>query len=98
MGKRARSRTALLMDTVVTVLGVFGFLGFLVAARMDDANASPFDAMAYAWFFAFLVLKICLPWFRSRRVTSTRKRNALAPTDVIETERAMVQQLIRARP
>jgi hypothetical protein len=36
------------MDSVVTLLGVVGFLGFLIAARMDHANASPFDAMAYA--------------------------------------------------
>ena len=53
MGKRARSRSAIAADLAVTVMGVGGFLGFLVAARMDDANASPFDAMAYAWFFGF---------------------------------------------
>jgi hypothetical protein len=35
-------------DLAVTVMGVGGFLGFLVAARMDDANTSPFDVMAYA--------------------------------------------------
>lgn len=87
MGKRARSRTTSLFDMTITVLGVVGFLGFLVAARRDDANASPFDAMAYAWFFAFLVLKMCLPWFRSRRETSTRKRDALGPLDAIESER-----------
>ena len=79
MGKRARSRKALLLDNAVTVLGVVGFLGFLVAARRDDANASPFDAMPYAWFFAFLVLKMCLPWFRPRRATSARGQDALAP-------------------
>ena len=87
MGKRARSRKALLLDSAVTVLGVVGFLGFLVAARRDNANASPFDAVAYAWFFAFLVLKMCLPWFRSRRATSARGHYALAPLDAIGSER-----------
>jgi hypothetical protein len=87
MGKRARSRTALFMDSVVTVLGVAGFLGFLAAARMDDANASPFDAMAYAWFFGFLVLKTCLPWFRSHRAPSRREQYGLDPMNVVGSER-----------
>jgi hypothetical protein len=87
MGKRARSGTALFMDSVVTVLGVAGFLGFLAAARMDDANASPFDAMAYAWFFGFLVLKMCLPWFRSRRAPSRREQYGLDPMNVVGSER-----------
>jgi predicted MFS family arabinose efflux permease len=74
MGKRSRS--AMAADLAVTVMGVGGFLGFLVAARMDDANTSPFDVMAYAWFFGFLVLKLCLPWFRSKRIASKRKRSS----------------------
>ncbi len=40
-------------DLTVTVLGVAGFLGFLMVGRMDDANASPFDI------FAFVVLCVC---------------------------------------
>jgi hypothetical protein len=75
MGKRARSRSAMAADLAVTIMGVGGFLGFLVTARMDDANASPFDVMGYAWFFGFLVLKLCLPWFRSKRIASKRKRS-----------------------
>jgi len=75
MGKRARSRSAMAADLAVTVMGVGGFLGFLVTARMDDANASPFDVMGYAWFFGFLVLKLCLPWFRSKRTASKRMRS-----------------------
>jgi hypothetical protein len=76
MGKRARSRSAMAADLAVTEMGVGGFLGFLVAARMDDANTSPFDIMAYAWFFGFLVLKLCLPWFGSKRIASKRKRSS----------------------
>jgi hypothetical protein len=34
MGKRSRS--AMAADLAVTVMGVGGFLGFLVAARMDE--------------------------------------------------------------
>jgi hypothetical protein len=88
MGKRARSRSAIAADLAVTVMGVGGFLGFLVAARMDDANASPFDGMAYAWLFGFLMLKLCLPWFRSKRIASKRRRTAdPAPLEnVLEAE------------
>jgi hypothetical protein len=32
--------------------------------------------MAYAWFFGFLVLKLCLPWFRSKRIAARRRRTA----------------------
>jgi hypothetical protein len=72
MGRRAKSRTALNADLVVTVLGVAGFLGFLCAARMDDADASPHDVFAFAWFFAFCAIKACLPWFLSKRVAARR--------------------------
>lgn len=72
MGRRARSRTVLNADLVVTVLGVAGFLGFLWAARMDDANASPFDVFAFAWFFTFCAIKACLPWFLSTRFAARR--------------------------
>lgn len=72
MGRRARSRTALNADVVVTVLGVAGFLGFLWVARMDDADTSPYDVFAFAWFFAFCVIKACLPWFLSMRVAARR--------------------------
>jgi hypothetical protein len=54
--------------------------------RLDDANASPFDAVAYLWFFGFLML-MCLPWFRSRRVSAKRERDPLAPMNVVEPER-----------
>jgi hypothetical protein len=37
-------------DLAVTVLGVAGLLGFLMAGRMDDVNASPFDIFAFVWF------------------------------------------------
>jgi hypothetical protein len=74
MGKRARSRSAMAADLAVTVMGVGGFLGFLVTARMDDANASPFDVMGYAWFFGFRA-ELCLPWFRSKRIASKRMRS-----------------------
>jgi predicted MFS family arabinose efflux permease len=86
MGNRARSQAAALADSMLTVLGVAGFLGFLVTARMDDANASPFDAMAYAWFFVFLVLKMCLPWFRSRRAPK-RTQTDLTPMRAVASER-----------
>jgi hypothetical protein len=86
MGKRARSRTALTADLTVTVLGVVGFLGFLVAARMDDANSSPFDAMAYIWFFAFGGIKFCLPRFRSKREELGRAGRPLAPVNAVEAE------------
>jgi len=63
MGRRTRELTETMANLAVTVLGVAGFLGFLVAARMDDANSSPFDVFAFAWFFIFGAIKACLPWF-----------------------------------
>lgn len=67
-GRKCRSATAHL---AVTLLGVAGFLGFLLAARMDDANASPFDVFAFAWFFTFGTIKFCLPWMLARRSASS---------------------------
>lgn len=67
MGYRARLRRAAAAELTVTVLGVAGLLGFLMAGRMDDANASPFDVFAFIWFFAFAVIKFCLPWLLSKR-------------------------------
>ena len=72
MGRRARECTGAMADLTVTVLGVAGFLGFLLTARMDDANASSFDVFAFAWFFIFGAIKACLPWILSRRSASRR--------------------------
>ena len=72
MGRRTRERAHATANSAVTVLGVAGFLGFLLAARMDDANASPFDFFAFAWFFIFLAIKTCLPWLLSKRPASRR--------------------------
>jgi hypothetical protein len=62
MGRRVRERRSATAHLAVTLLGITGFLGFLMAARMDDANASPFDVIAFSWFFAFGTIKLCLPW------------------------------------
>ena len=72
MGRRARARTAAMADFAVTALGVAGFLGFLVAGRMDDANASPFDVFAFVWFFTFGGIKFCLPWLLWKRAVAKR--------------------------
>jgi hypothetical protein len=72
MGRRKRERIAAMADLAVTVLGFAGFLGFLEAARMDDANASPFDVFAFLWFFIFCAIKACLPWLLSKRRVSQR--------------------------
>jgi hypothetical protein len=56
----------------VTVLGIAGFLGFLLTGQMDDANASPFDVFAFVWFFTFGGIKLCLPWLLSRRDAAKR--------------------------
>jgi hypothetical protein len=66
MGRRSRMRAASEADLVVTVLGVAGLLGFLMAGRMDDANASPFDIFAFVWFFTFGGIKLSLPWLLKR--------------------------------
>jgi hypothetical protein len=67
MGRRAKVQQALAADVAVTILGIAGFLGFLLVARMDDANASPFDVLAFAWFFTFGAIKLCLPWLLRKR-------------------------------
>jgi hypothetical protein len=66
MGRRSRMRAASGADLAVTVLGVAGLLGFLMAGRMDDANASPFDIFAFVWFFTFGGIKLSLPWLLKR--------------------------------
>ena len=53
-------------DLAVTVSGVSGLLGFLMAGRRDDANASPFDIFTFIWFFAFGGIKLSLPWLLKR--------------------------------
>jgi hypothetical protein len=68
MGRRSRLRAASIAELAVTVLGVAGLLGFLMAGRMDDANASPFDIMAFVWFFTFAGIKLSLPWLLKRSV------------------------------
>jgi hypothetical protein len=78
MGRRARARPAAMADLAVTVLGVAGFLGFLLAARMDDAIASPFDVFAFVWFFTFGGIKLCLPWLLSKRAATRRASGRLA--------------------
>jgi predicted MFS family arabinose efflux permease len=65
-------------DLAVTVLGVAGFLGFLLAGRMDDANASPFDVFAFVWFFTFGGIKCCLPWLLSKRAAAKRDSGSRA--------------------
>jgi hypothetical protein len=65
-GRRSRMRAASGADLVVTVLGVAGLLGFLMAGRMDDANASPYDIFAFVWFFTFGGIKLSLPWLLKR--------------------------------
>jgi hypothetical protein len=73
MGRRERARTASIADLAVTALGIAGFLGFLLAARMDnDRNASPFDIFAFVWFFTFGGIKIYLPRLLSRPVAAKR--------------------------
>jgi hypothetical protein len=66
MGRRSRMRAAVGADLAVTVLGVAGLLGFLMAGRMDDVNASPFDIFAFVWFFTFGGIKLSLPWLLKR--------------------------------
>jgi hypothetical protein len=65
MGRRSEC-AASGADLAVTVLGVAGLLGFLMAGRMDDANASPFDIFAFVWFFTFGGIKLSLPWLLKR--------------------------------
>lgn len=36
-------------DLGMPVLGVVGFLALLIAARMDDTKAPPFDIIAYGF-------------------------------------------------
>jgi predicted lysophospholipase L1 biosynthesis ABC-type transport system permease subunit len=72
MGRRAKRRSALAADLAVTILGVVGLLGFLVAARMDNPNASLFYAFAFVWFFIFGGIKLWLPWQLSKRAAVKR--------------------------
>jgi hypothetical protein len=77
MGRRSEIWTASMAELAVTVLGVAGLVGFLMAGRMDDANASPFDIFAFAWFFTFGGIKLSLPWLLKRVAT---RRSKSAPT------------------
>jgi len=77
MGRRSRVRTASMAELAVTVLGVAGLLGFLMAGRMDDANASPFDIFAFVWFFTFVGIKLSLPWLLKR---AAARRSVSGPT------------------
>lgn len=76
MGRRAHQRTASIADFAVTVLGLAGFLGFLAAARISDANAPPFDLLALAWFFSFGTIKLSLPWLLTRWRAANRNENS----------------------
>ena len=86
MGRRARKQFALDAELAVTVLGVAGFLGFLVAARMDNASSSPFDYMAYAWLFAFGAIKFCLPLMLSKRAAAKRWRSRVGTQAAIQID------------
>jgi hypothetical protein len=77
MGRRSRMRAASMAELAVTVLGVAGLLGFLMAGRMDDANASPFDIFAFVWFFTFAGIKLSLPWLLKR---AAARRPVSGPT------------------
>jgi hypothetical protein len=70
-------RAASTADLAVTVLGVMGLLGFLLAGRMDDTNASPFDIFAFVWFFTLGVIKLNLPWLL-KRAAARRPRSYAA--------------------
>jgi len=70
-------RAASMAELAVTVLGVAGLLGFLMAGRMDDANASPFDIFAFIWFFTFAGIKLSLPWLVKR---AAARRSVSEPT------------------
>jgi hypothetical protein len=70
MGRRSRLRAVSAADLAVTVLGIAGLLGFLMAGRMDGANASPFDIFALVWFFTFGGIKLSLPWLFKRTAAS----------------------------
>ena len=86
MGRRAKARTASTADAVVTLMGVAGFLGFLLAARMDDVIASPDGVFAFVWFFIFGGIKVCVPWLMSRRAMPDQapRRSSRSPdmTDI----------------
>jgi hypothetical protein len=66
MGRRARARTASIADWAVTLLGVAGVLGFVLAARIDDENALSYDVFAFIWFFTFGCIKLSLPRLLSK--------------------------------
>jgi hypothetical protein len=67
MGRRTNLRKAETADLCVTLLGVVGFLGFLAAARMNEAGSAPFDVIALVWFATFGAIKIGLPWLLAKR-------------------------------
>jgi hypothetical protein len=70
-------------DLAVTVLGVAGLLGFLMAGRMDDANASPYDIFAFVWFFTFGGIKLSLPWLL-KRAAARRPHTMRSETESLE--------------
>lgn len=81
MRRRSRQRAAAPADLAVTVLGVAGLLGFLMAGRMDGGpDASPFDIFAFVWFFTFGGIKLSLPWLLKRAAARRGKhRHEPAP-------------------
>ena len=88
MGRRAKARTASTADAMVTLLGVAGFLGFLLAARMDGANASAYGVLAFAWFFIFGGIKFRLPLLVSKRAATNRApaaRRSSRSSDMTDT-------------
>jgi hypothetical protein len=59
----------------VTLLGVSGFVGLLVAGHCLPAADTLLRIAAFAWFFAVGAVRITLQYVLARRVlTSTKKR------------------------
>jgi hypothetical protein len=74
MGRRTKTRQPETIDVGVTLLGIVGFLGFLAAARMNEADGAPFDTLALVWFAVFGAIKIGLPRLLANRDRSARRR------------------------
>ena len=74
MGRRTKTRQPETIDVGVTLLGIVGFLGFLAAARMNEADGAPFDTLALVWFAVFGAIKIDLPRLLANRDRSARRR------------------------